>query len=118
VEGFDKTLVILSTILAEFSSYLSALLKGWSKAGNIVHFRENWIGARLTDMSETPTIKPTENGPYLVSGCSDLKSYAGDKTFASDGTVALCRCGQSKNKPFCSGAHWHHQFDENAPPRT
>ncbi len=56
-------------------------------------------------MSETPTIKPTENGPYLVTGCRDLKSYAGDKTFTSDGTIALCRCGGSKNKPYCDGTH-------------
>lgn len=29
--------------------------------------------------------------------------------------VSLCRCGRSQNKPFCSGAHWDHHFDEHAP---
>ena len=56
------------------------------------------------------TITPTENGPYLVTGCRDLRSYAGDKTFPSDGTVALCRCGGSKNKPFCDGTHKRNGF--------
>ena len=56
-------------------------------------------------MPDAPTINPTENGPYRVTGCRDLRSYAGDKTFASDGTVKLCRCGGSKNKPYCDGTH-------------
>jgi CDGSH-type Zn-finger protein len=32
--------------------------------------------------------------------------------------VALCRCGQSKNKPFCDGAHKDCGFiaEETAPP--
>jgi CDGSH-type Zn-finger protein len=29
----------------------------------------------------------------------------------------LCRCGKSANKPFCSGAHWYVDFDDDAPPR-
>jgi CDGSH-type Zn-finger protein len=24
--------------------------------------------------------------------------------------IALCRCGQSKNKPFCDGSHWYVKF--------
>lgn len=37
-------------------------------------------------------IEATENGPYLVK---------------VDGNVicALCRCGVSKDKPYCDGAH-------------
>ncbi len=36
---------------------------------------------------------------------------------ASTKRFDLCRCGQSTNKPFCSGAHWYHHFDEQAPKR-
>ena len=56
-------------------------------------------------MSDATTIKPIENGPYRVTGCRDLRSYAGDQSFESDGTVTLCRCGGSKNKPYCDGTH-------------
>ena len=30
---------------------------------------------------------------------------------------ALCRCGQSQNKPFCSGMHWYVEFRDPAAPR-
>ena len=35
---------------------------------------------------------------------------------ADQNRFALCRCGKSKNKPFCSGAHWYHHFDESTEP--
>jgi len=66
----------------------------------------------------TKTVKVSKNGPYLVSGQVPLT----EKTIVSDpdGTAiewrqskkyplqdayALCRCGQSNNKPFCDGTH-------------
>lgn len=52
---------------------------------------------------EKPTIKPTENGPYLVSRLRNLANKGG-KLEAKD-TFALCRCGGSNNKPFCDGTH-------------
>ncbi|MEM6996868.1 MAG: CDGSH iron-sulfur domain-containing protein [Myxococcota bacterium] len=52
-------------------------------------------------------------GPYVVKGGADLEGAA----LLEGGTTdhfALCRCGKSTNKPFCSGAHWNVEFDEDA----
>ncbi|MCP3866494.1 MAG: hypothetical protein GY703_00035 [Gammaproteobacteria bacterium] len=49
-------------------------------------------------------ITPLQDGPLLFSG--NLTICAGSGRKAWSGTnVALCRCGASKNKPFCDGAH-------------
>ena len=32
---------------------------------------------------------------------------------ASTEHYALCRCGQSKNKPFCDGSHWYAKFEDD-----
>jgi CDGSH-type Zn-finger protein/uncharacterized Fe-S cluster protein YjdI len=49
-------------------------------------------------------IKPLVDGPLLVNG--NLTIRAGSGRLAWEGTtVALCRCGASKNKPFCDGSH-------------
>ena len=50
------------------------------------------------------TVKGIPNGPLHVTG--NLRILAGGGRVAWSGTEAwLCRCGQSKNKPFCDGAH-------------
>jgi CDGSH-type Zn-finger protein len=56
-------------------------------------------------MSEV-TITVAKNGPYRLSGDVVLKDADGN-TFdlSARPTVSLCRCGQSKNKPFCDGTH-------------
>lgn len=70
-------------------------------------------------MSRKPTIKPTKNGPYAVTNCDVLKNLLDEKTFDSSGTVRLCRCGGSKNKPFCDGTHRTNGFtDAKAPDRV
>jgi CDGSH-type Zn-finger protein len=54
----------------------------------------------------TVTITTRENGPLLVSGPATVIDHQGN-TFDLGGkeTFALCRCGQSKNRPFCDGSH-------------
>jgi len=37
-------------------------------------------------------LKALQDGPYLVET-------------KEKGKIALCRCGQSKKKPYCDGAH-------------
>ncbi len=45
-----------------------------------------------------------ENGPILVNGPIQIVGQYGEKE--TDGSpVYLCRCGQSKNKPYCDGTH-------------
>ena len=55
-------------------------------------------------------IKRAKNGPLLLYG--DLTIYASSGRPAWRGAkAALCRCGASKNKPFCDGAHAEVGFD-------
>ncbi len=69
-------------------------------------------------------IKVSENGPYLVAGGiplaievvgTDAKGYPcewhEDEKYPSRENYALCRCGQSKTKPFCDGTHGQASFD-------
>ena len=50
-----------------------------------------------------PSLTPTPDGPYLVK---NLENFANQKgPIETRGTMALCRCGESGNKPFCDGTH-------------
>lgn len=61
-------------------------------------------GPGLPALGGVLTIKPLADGPLLVNG--NLTIRAGTGRVAWQGTtVALCRCGASKNKPFCDGSH-------------
>ena len=48
-------------------------------------------------------IRPSPNGPLLVRGPIRVVDADGNVTELEK--AALCRCGQSKNKPFCDGTH-------------
>ena len=69
-------------------------------------------------------IKITTNGPYEVSGNIPLFiadiiidtdkfpiEIANKKKIETDETYYLCRCGNSKNKPFCDGSHIKNKFN-------
>jgi CDGSH-type Zn-finger protein len=71
-----------------------------------------------------PKIKVTKNGPYLVSGevplCEQVITTDPEGTptewtqqvkYPQKEACALCRCGQSENKPFCDGTHGKIGFD-------
>jgi len=51
-----------------------------------------------------PKITPREDGPLVVSNPPILRHRDGEEIETKE-VVALCRCGMSKNKPFCDGAH-------------
>ena len=52
-------------------------------------------------------------GPYVVAGGCELEGVDLPEGATTD-HLALCRCGASQNKPFCSGKHWYVDFDEEA----
>ncbi len=74
--------------------------------------------------NEEPKIKVSKNGPYLVSGSVPLsreaiitdkegvpEKWKEEKKFEAKENYTLCRCGNSKNKPFCDGSHIKTKFD-------
>ena len=68
-------------------------------------------GEEHRDTEQSPAILVSKDGPYLITGGIDLQE-AGWGEGASKGHYALCRCGGSKNKPFCDGTHWKGFKDE------
>lgn len=45
------------------------------------------------------------DGPYLVRGVFEVVDSDGEVIDTRRKTVALCRCGASRTKPFCDGTH-------------
>ncbi len=69
-------------------------------------------------------IKVTKNGPYIVNGKVPLSDqiivvnengipteWQTGKKYPSQEKCGLCRCGATKNKPFCDGTHVKIGFD-------
>lgn len=54
-------------------------------------------------MTDRPKIEERENGPLVVSGVAEMAGA--DGSIEVKEVMALCRCGASKNKPFCDGSH-------------
>ena len=74
----------------------------------------DWHGTRER------AIEVTQDGPYRVTGAIPVTDAAGANVPRAAGSsrehFALCRCGQSQNKPFCSGMHWYVDFNDPARP--
>jgi CDGSH-type Zn-finger protein len=63
-------------------------------------------------MADLLTIRCRENGPLVVQGPFRLVDHLGNEFILPTAKefVALCRCGQSKNRPFCDGSHKNCSF--------
>jgi CDGSH-type Zn-finger protein/truncated hemoglobin YjbI len=66
-----------------------------------------------------PGIAVTKDGPYRLTGGVTVVDSDGTPVPRNQGAFpehcALCRCGQSQNKPFCSGMHWYVDFRDPVP---
>ena len=54
---------------------------------------------------EEAVITPYRDGPLLVRGPFRMVDQEGNEIELARETVALCRCGKSRNRPFCDGTH-------------
>ncbi len=69
-------------------------------------------GEPLTEKGGKLSIKSVIDGPLLLSGKVTISAGSGRLAWQGD-NVALCRCGASKNKPFCDGSHKEAGFKSN-----
>lgn len=60
---------------------------------------------------DEPAVRFVKNAPFEVAGEVLLQDEEGSIPDTSD-HYALCRCGGSKNKPFCDGTHWYNGFSD------
>lgn len=58
-----------------------------------------------------PHVALCRDGPILVRGSIEVESEDGEP-YEVRNRVALCRCGRSRNKPFCDGTHKRVGFRE------
>ena len=50
------------------------------------------------------SVSSAEDGPLILNGNLTIKNGSGNVAWSGQ-KVALCRCGESNNKPFCDGSH-------------
>jgi uncharacterized Fe-S cluster protein YjdI len=65
--------------------------------------RSRPIGMVRVEPSSETEVSVTPNGPLILRG--NLRIVRDGVEIAKLEKAALCRCGQSSNKPFCDGTH-------------
>lgn len=68
-----------------------------------LHFRRLDSGPQEQPSPQT-TVRTVPNGPLFVRGDVEVLTPEGG-LIRRDTRMALCRCGQSADKPFCDGSH-------------
>ena len=62
------------------------------------------LDSGAAETADSPSLTFVKDGPIFMRGAINLNDEQGNVLF--EGTrVALCRCGKSKNKPFCDRSH-------------
>ncbi len=80
-------------------------------SGALSYKRNNEMNEQKNNQGEEISIKVNKGGPYLIKGKVKITDKDGTET-VKEGSVALCRCGESQNKPYCDGNHKNKEFDD------
>ena len=76
----------------------------------------------MTESAPSPaprpvSVKAVNNGPLQIKGTFRLLDPSGEEyDLAGQRIVLLCRCGQSKNQPFCDSSHVRTGFTSHDQP--
>ena len=71
------------------------------------------IGGKHHEEKDLPeTISITKDGPYHITGDISIGDENGLQPPNKE-LYTLCRCGASKNKPFCDGSHYDAGFEDS-----
>jgi CDGSH-type Zn-finger protein len=62
-------------------------------------------GGKDASAMEEARITSYRDGPLLVRGPFRLEDQDGNPIDTGRAAVALCRCGKSRQRPFCDGSH-------------
>ena len=65
---------------------------------------ERLDGAPQEQPKQPTMILPIEDGPLLMMGDLDVRDADGE-SIAHETRLTLCRCGMSRNQPFCDNSH-------------
>ena len=89
-----------------------------------IAYRPRVVSWEAMKSPENMKIVISKDGPYIVTGSVPLEMQVIEpnedglswdwklaKTFEAKEEYHLCRCGQSKNKPFCDNSHLRAKFD-------
>ena len=68
-------------------------------------------GVEAAPPQRAPMVTVADDGPYEITGGIELMGVE-QGAGASSEHYTLCRCGASKNKPFCDGSHWSVGFKD------
>ena len=63
------------------------------------------------DQDRAPMVTVSKDGPLAITGGITLVDRQSGEGASSE-HYTLCRCGGSKNKPFCDGTHWEIGFKD------
>jgi CDGSH-type Zn-finger protein len=64
------------------------------------------------DFNQNSEVIVSKDGPYYVRGGIEVVGHKNRAEKVSEEHCTLCRCGSSKNKPFCDGGHWDIGFKD------
>jgi uncharacterized Fe-S cluster protein YjdI len=77
-------------------------------SGALKYERHDNQGNEDPSLNAEVTVIP--NGPLYITGDIELHTSQGE-LIGKEHRIALCRCGSSKNKPFCDNSHIKENFN-------